>query len=229
MCFLLYSDVDKHILKFVKINVTDETEEKYSVHLCAENKTLRIASKKGYQDITFNTYDELLFTIVLIGKKLYAETMIEKLDNFEYEIRHDGLVLPLMTTGREIGQLIANIRRIREDYANYNFRLMIQLGRLEDEYINSLLNQNSTLKYTIDKFKEHAKELCYKSDDPNVRYWCDTYEPGVRAVVYAVPEDKRIITVFEVDDVIEAYRQEVGYNTAEEFFKALDNVVDKCW
>ena len=225
MCFLLYSDVDEYILDFVGIPLEKKGEGKYDVYLCAENKTLRIESQKGYKDITYNSYEELRFIIISIGKKLYADTMIEKLDNAEYEITHNKFYLPLMTDGNEIAQLITNIRRIREDYSKYNFTLVIKLGHVNDSYVDSVLREKPTVKYTIDKAKQYAKELCYKSDDRDVRYWCDSYEPLVYATAYAVPEDKRIIVTFEVEDVGEAYRQVIGYDNAEEFFKALDNFI----
>jgi len=225
MCFLLYSDVDEYILDFAGIELKEKGEGKYDVYLYAENKILRIHSKQGYQDITYNTYEELRFTIITLGKKLYADTMIEKLDKAEYEITHNQFYLPLMTDGNEVSQLITNIRRIREDYAKYNFTLVIKLGRVDDSYINSVLNNNPTVKRSIDKAKEHAKELCYKSGEPNVTYWCYDYEPLVYATAYAIPEEKRIIVSFEVEDVGEVYRQVMGYNTAEEFFKVLGNFI----
>jgi len=225
MCFLLYGDVDEYILDFAGIELKEKGEGKYDVYLCSENKALRISSPKGYEDITYNTYEELHFVMVIIGKKLYADTMVEKLDKTEYEITHNQFYLPLMTDGKEIDQLIANIRRIREDYAKYNFTLVIKLGRVDHSYVDSVLNEKPDVKYTIDKAKEHAKELCYKSDDPDVRYWCDSYEPQVHAIAYVVPEDKRIIVSFEVEDIGEVYRQVMGYNTAEEFFKALENFI----
>jgi len=224
MCFLLYADVEEYILKFVGVDIEKEGAEKYDIYVCPEIKMLRIDSKLGVEDITFNNYDELLLTIVTIGKKLYADTMVEKLDNAEYELRHNYTFLPLMTEGNEIDELITHIRRVREDYANFNFRLVIKLGTLYDEYVNARLNESPTIKYTIDKAKDHAKELCYKSDDREVRYWCDSYEPLVYAIVYTVPEEKRIIIIYEVEDVGEVYKQVMGYNTAEEYLKALENV-----
>jgi len=224
MCFLLYADVEEDILKFSGINVEKEGAGKYDVYVCTENKTLRINSKLGYEDKTFNTYDELLLAVVLLGKVIYADTMVEKLDKAEYEISHNQTYLPLMTEGNEIEQLITQIRRIREGYANYNFRLVIKLGRLYEEYVKARLNESLSIKYAIDKAKEHAKELCYKSDDPDVRYWCDSYEPLAYAIVYTVPEEKRIIIVYEVEDIGEVYRQVMVYNTAEEYLKTLENV-----
>jgi len=44
----------------------------------------------------------------------------------------------------------------------------------------------------------------------------------VHADVYAVPEEKRVIIIFNVEDVGEVYRHVIGYNTAEEFLKALE-------
>jgi len=224
MCFLLYADVDEDVLRFSGINVEKEGAGKYDVYVCTENKTLRINSELGYEDKTFNTYDELLLAVVLLGKVIYADTMVEKLDKAEYEISHNQTYLPLMTEGNEIEQLITQIRRIREGYANYNFRLVIKLGRLYEEYVKARLNESLSIKYAIDKAKEHAKELCYKSDDPDVRYWCDSYEPLAYAIVYTVPEEKRIIIVYEVEDIGEVYRQVMVYNTAEEYLKTLENV-----
>jgi len=113
MCFLLYADVEEDILKFSGINVEKEGAGKYDVYVCTENKTLRINSELGYEDKTFNTYDELLLAVVLLGKVIYADTMVEKLDKAEYEISHNQTYLPLMTEGNEIEQLITQIRRIR--------------------------------------------------------------------------------------------------------------------
>jgi len=223
MCFLLFADVEEYVLRFAGIDIEKEGAEKYDIFLCPETKVLQISSKLGIEDKTYNSYEELLFAIITIGKKLYASTMIEKLDNAEYEITHKQFFLPLMTEGNEIEQLITQIRRVREDYANFNFRLVIKLGRLYDEYVQARLNESPTIKYTVDKAKERAKELCYTSDDPDVRYWCDSYEPSVYAIAYAVPEDKRIIVLFNVDDIEEVHKHIIGYNTAEEFFKALEN------
>ena len=223
MCFLLYADVEEYILKFAGVNIEKEGAEKYDIFVCPEIKVLQISSKLGIEDITFNNYDELLLTIVTIGKKLYADTMVEKLNSADYEIWHSEIYLPLMTDGKEVDELIAHIRRVREDYVNFNFRLVIKLGRLDDEYVEAKLNENPTIKYTIDDAKKHAKELCYESDDREVRYWCDSYEPMVLAITYAVPEDKRIVNVYEVEDVGEVYKEVIGYNTAEEFLKALEN------
>jgi len=222
MCFLLYADVEEDILTFSGIGIEKEGAGKYDVYVCTENKTLRINSKLGYEDKMFNSYDELLFNVVLLGKVIYADTMIEKLDKAEHEISHNQMYLPLMTEGNEIEQLITQIRRVREGYAKYNFRLVIKLGRLYEEYVEDMLNKEPAVKYAIDKAKEHAKEICYKSDDPDVTYWCDSYDPFVHAEVYAVPEDKRIIIAFYVEDVGEVYRHVRGYQTAEEFLKALE-------
>jgi len=224
MCFLLYANVDEYILKFVGLDIEKEGAEKYDIYVCPETNILEISSKLGIEDRTFSNYDKLLFRIIMIGKKLYADTMVEKLDRAEYEISHNQTYLPLMTEGNEVEHLIANIRRVREDYVNFNFRLVIKLGRLYDEYVETKLNENPTIKYTIDDAKKHAKELCYKSDDREVRYWCDSYEPFVYANVYAVPEDKRIIVIYDVEDVGEVYKEVIGYSTAEEFLKALENV-----
>jgi len=112
MCFLLYADVEEDILRFSGINVEKEGAGKYDVYVCTENKTLRINSKLGYEDKMFNTYDELLHTVVLLGKVIYADTMVEKLDRAEHEISHNHTYLPLMTEGNEVDQLIAHIRRV---------------------------------------------------------------------------------------------------------------------
>jgi len=224
MCFPLFADVDEYILKFVGLDIEKEGAEKYDISVCPEIKTLQISSKLGIENKTFYDYQELLSTIIMLGKKIYADTMVEKLDNVEYELRHNYTFLPLMTEGNEIEKLIANIRHIRENYVNYNFTLTIKLGHLDNEYMVKMLDGNPTIKYTIDDAKKHAKELCYKSDDREVRYWCDSYEPLVYAIVYTVPEEKRIIIVYEVEDVGEVYKQVMGYNTAEEYLKALENV-----
>jgi len=223
MCFVLFENVNGYELEYAGIYINKRDVKKCDVLVCNEIKGLHINTELGAEDITFDTYDNLLDAIIKLGKRIYASTMIDRLNKAEHEVLNVRMSPPLLTEGNEIDQLIAYIRRIRDDYANYNFVLFIDLGRLSDEYMNAMLNEYPVIKYTIDKAKEHARELCYKSDDPDVTYWCDSYDPLVRAEVYAVPEDKRIIITFYVEDVGEVYRHVKGYQTAEEFLKALED------
>ena len=223
MCFLLFKGVEEDDLGFAGITINNKGAKSYDVFVCVENRMLVFDSELGREDVKFNTYDDLLDAIVKLGKRIYAIDMVEKLSNAELELMRNERYPVLMTDGKEIAQLITSIRRIRDDYAGYNFTLVIKLGYLDDAYLNAILNDQVSIKYAIDRAKEHAKEICYKSDDDDVRYWCDGYDPLVHAEVYAIPEEKRIVITFYVEDVGEVYRSVKGYGTAEEFLKALED------
>jgi len=222
MCFVLFEGVTEYDLQSANIMVSKRGAKGYRVFVCPEIKGLHLDSELGAEDITFNSYDELLNAVIWLGKKIYAGDMLEKLANAEFELTVNDRIPLLMSGENQVDQLIAHIRRLRDEYANYNFTLVIKLGQLDEAYVNAMLNDNPAIKYTIDKAKEHAKELCYKSDDDVVKYWCDSYDPLVHAEVYAIPEEKRVSITFSVEDVGEVYRHVRGYSTAEEFIKALE-------
>ena len=211
MCFLFFRNVHEYNLSFAGIFVSKSGAKSYDIYICNETKSLYIDSELGNESITFNSYDELLTNIIWLGKEIYVDDMLKKLDRFENEILHNERIPILMTAGNEINQLITYIRRIRDDYVNHNFILLINLGRLDKLYVDSILNENPSIKHTVDKAKERIMELY------------DGYEPSVYADVYAIPEDKRIIIIFNVEGVGEVYRHVRGYDTAEEFLNALED------
>jgi hypothetical protein len=223
MCFVLFTGIEEYDIESAGITLNKKGAKKYNVFVCPETQTLHFDSELGAEDVKYNSHDELLNVVTFLGKRIYAGDMLEKLSNAEFEILRNERFPVLTTYGNEINQLIAHIRRIRDGYANYNFVLVIKLGQLDDSYVHAILNDRPSITYVINKAKEHAKELCYKSDDRDVKYWCDSYDPLVHADVYAVPEEKRIIIIFNVEDVGEVYRHTMGYNTAEEFLKALED------
>ena len=222
MCFVLFTGIEEYEIESAGITISKKGAKKYNVFVCPEIKALHFDSELGADDIKYNSHDELLNAVIVLGKKIYAGDMVEKLSNAEFEVLRNERFPVLMTYGNEVSQLITHIRRIRDNYASYNFVLVIKLGQLDDPYVHAILDEKPSITFVINKAKEHAKELCYKSDDRDVKYWCDSYDPLVHADVYAVPEEKRVIIIFNVEDVGEVYRHVIGYNTAEEFLKALE-------
>ena len=221
--FELFSDVGYDELAEALEEVKKSEFEEANVMVDIDNKALILDTDNGRVDIKFNTHDELLDAIVKIGKTLFICDMADTLTRTIDYLRFYRLYPQLNMTEDELAKMISTMIKGRDKIVKGNFTLTLELGDLEREYFNALVEENPEIKKAVEDGVKKYKEICLEShgsDDPR---YCDSVTPAVGAMVYAVPEEKSIIIIVYVDEVGDVYRVVKGYDNAYDFLKALDD------
>jgi len=193
-----------------------------NIFIDIDNKRLILDTNNGRADINFDDYDKLLDAIIRVGKELYIRDMLDSLDRARDDLMFNRRNSHLMMAENEIDKLLRAIEKAKKDLLDGNFTLVIELGDLGTQYIDSLVDSYPEIKNAIEDGIERYRELCWKTYESDVPNYCDHVVPVINATVYAVPEDKRVIIVISVDMVGEVYRVVKGYDDARDFLKAIE-------
>ena len=223
MGFVLFSDMTYEELVEALDEVKKYDFEEASIYIDIDHKQIILDTDNGRVDINFNDYDQLLDAIIRIGKVSFAYDMADTLTRAIDYLRFYRLHPQLNMTEDELAKIISAMVKGKEKIIKGNFTLSLELGDLEREYFNALVEENPEIKKAIEDGVKKYKEVCleaHRSDDPR---YCDHVTPVVGATVYAVPEEKSIIIIVYVDEVGDVYRIVKGYNNAYDFLKALDD------
>jgi len=220
--FVLFSDVGYDELAGALQDVKKSEFEEANIIVDVDNKMLILDTDNGRIDIKFNSHNELLDAIIRIGKALFTYDMVDTLTRARDHLRFYRLHPQLNMTENELNEIISAMDKAKEKLIDGKFKWTWELGDLETEYFDALVEDNPEVKKAVDDGIKKYKEICLEahgSDDPR---YCDHVTPMVSAVVYAVPEEKQIVVVVDVDKVGEVYRVVKGYDDAYDFLKALD-------
>ena len=220
--FVLFSDVGYDELVQALQDVKKSEFEEANIIVEVDNKMLILDTDNGRVDIKFNSHDELLDAIIRIGKVLFTYDMVDTLTRARYHLRFYRLYPQLDMMENELNEIISAMDKAKEKLIKGEFKWTWELGDLEAEYFNALVKDNPKVKEAIDDGIKKYKEICledHSSDDPR---YCDNVTPMISAIVYAVPEEKEIVIIVDVDKVGEVYRVVKRYGDAYDFLKALD-------
>jgi hypothetical protein len=122
----------------------------------------------------------------------------------------------------ELAKLISSIEKAKDDLLKNNFTLVLKLGYLKKEYIDSFISSYPETKKAISYGTERYRELCWETYEDNDPNYCDKVVPEIDIIVYTIPEDKRIIFTVYVDQIGEVYRVVKVYDNAYDFLKAYE-------
>jgi len=217
-----YNELAPEMVKAKELNFEDA-----DVWVDVTDKKVILDTDNGTVGINFNDYDELLSAIIRVGRKLVfrdtLDAMVRAINDFTYYMRH-----PYLEMSEDIvGGLLNMIEKEKERLFKINYKLIIKIGQLTPKDIDWFINNNMEIKKAVEDAIVKYRELCwetYEDDDPN---YCDKVVPVIDAIVYAVPEDKSIVTIIKVDQVGEVYRVTQKYNSAYDFLKAVDEYSNK--
>ena len=220
--FVLFSDVGYDELAEALHEVKKSNFEEANIIVEVDNKRIILDTDNGRVDINFSDYDQLLDAIIRIGKALFTYDMADTLTRARDHLRFYRLYPQLNMTENELNEIISAMDKAKEKLIRGEFKWTWELGDLEAGYFNALVEDNPEVNKAIDDGIKKYKEICLEahgSDDPR---YCDHVTPIISAVVYAVPEEKEIAIIVDVDKVGEVYRVVKRYGDAYGFLKALD-------
>ena len=221
MVFKLFSNVKYDELAPEIVSVKEKNFDTADIWLDIENKKVILHTNNGKVDKTFNSYDELLYAIMRVGRGVLFNDMIASLNQAIDDLLYYRSYDLLETDEDLVSPLIDEIENTKKKVLKGNFKVMIRLGRLAPEYIDKFINDNPKAKKAVDDAVEKYRVLCwesYEDDDPD---YCDKVVPTVSVIVYAIPEEKTIMLKVDVDEIGDVYRITERYDTADDFFKAL--------
>jgi hypothetical protein len=203
------------------VSVKEKNFDTADVWLDTENKKVILHTNNGELNVDFDNYDNLLHAIVSVSRGVLFNDVIRSLNKAIDDLLCYRSRDVLETDEDMITPLIDEIEKTKKKILKGNFKVMIRLGSLAPEHADKLINDNPEAKKAIEDAVEKYRELCwqtYEDDDPD---YCDKVVPTVVAVVYAIPEEKSIVIIVDVDEIGEVYRITERYDTADDFFKAL--------
>ena len=221
MVFKLFSNVKYDELAPEIVSVKEKNFDIADIWLDIENKKVILHTNNGKVDKTFNSYDELLYAIMRVGRGVLFNDMIASLNQAIDDLLYYRSYDLLETDEDLVSPLIDEIENTKKKVLKGNFKVMIRLGRLAPEYIDKFINDNPKAKKAVDDAVEKYRVLCwesYEDDDPD---YCDKVVPTVSVIVYAIPEEKTIMLKVDVDEIGDVYHITNKYDTADDFFKAL--------
>jgi len=222
MAFILFDKVKYNVLASELINTKELNFEVANVFVDVDNKQLILDTNNGRADINFDDHEKLLDSIIRIGEELYFQDMLHALDLARDDLTLKRRYSQLEMAENEITNLLSEIEKAKKNLFDSNFTLMIKIGELEDHYIDSFTDDHPEIKNVIENGIERYRELCWKTYESDFPNYCDYVIPVIYADVYAVPEDKRIMIIINVDQIGEVYRLVKGYDTSYNFLKALE-------
>ena len=220
--FRLFVDVKKEELIPYLENVRELKYEKGDLWVDVDGKRLIYDTFNGADVIDFDDYDKPLNVIIGVGRELYVRDMITSLDHAKVYLTSYRRYPQLLMDEKEIDNLVNAIDRAKEHIFNENFTLKIWVGDIKIKDVDSFIKGHPETERAIRDGIERYRQLCWESDEDDGIDNCDHITPSIYVTVYAVPEDKRIIEVINVDQVGEIYRTVKGYEDAYSFLKALD-------
>jgi len=187
-----------------------------------DRKALIYDTVNGADVIDFAEYDKLLNVIIGIGRELYIRDMMTSLDHAKVYLTSYRRYPYLLMDEKEIDNLVNAIDRAKEHIFNENFTLKIWVGDIEIKDVDNFIKEHPETERAIRDGIERYRELCWESEEDDGIDNCNHVTPSIYESIYAVLEEKRIISILNVDQVGEIYRTVKGYEDAYSFLKALD-------
>jgi len=221
MVFKLFSNVKYYELAPEIVSTKEKNFDTADVWLDIQNKKVILHTNNGELNVDFDNYNELLYAITRVSRGILFNDMLRILNQARDDLLYYRSYDLLETDKDIITPLVDEIERTKQKVLKGNFKVMIRLGRLAPEYSDKLINDNPEAKKVVRDAVEKYRELCwqtYEDDDPD---YCDKVVPTVGVVIYAIPEEKNIVIIVDVDEIGEVYRITERYDTADDFFKAL--------
>jgi len=218
MAFRLFVNVRKEELIPYLENVRELKYDKGDIWIDVDKKALIYDTVNGADVIDFADYDKLLNVIIGVGRELYIRDMLNSLDRARDYLTSYRRYPQLLMDEREIDNLVSAIERAKEHLFDGNFTLKIWVGDIEIKDLDSFIKEHLETERAIKDGIERYRELCWESEEDD----CDHVTPSIYESIYAIPEDKRIISIINVDQVGEVYRTVKGYEDSYSFLKALD-------
>ena len=207
--------------------IKDKNIDYADVWLDIDNKALIVDTKGHIFNVVFSNYDELLRTIIRIGRAVLFNDMIDSLNKAGCDLMYYRSCCILEMDVDFIAPLIDQIAETKQRVQKGNFKVMIRLGEFDSKHVNKFINENNEVKNAVEGAIEKYRGLCwetYEDDDPD---YCDRVTPIIDAIVYAIPEEKSIVIVIDVDEIGEVYRIMNKYDSAYDFLKAVDEYYNK--
>jgi len=227
MVFKLFSNAKYHELAPEFIQAKELNFDTADVYINLDDKKVILYTNNGKADINFNDYDELLWAITRVAKTIYVNDMLEAFNNAVNDLTVNRRDPRLETDTDVVDKLLNEINKARDNLFEGVYKVMIKIGYLVEEEAKKVINSDPEIKRAVKDGIRLYRELCwekYGDDDPD---YCNTSVPLADVVVYAVPEDKKIVIVVDVDQVGEVYKIVKAYDNAHDFLKALDEYSNK--
>jgi len=214
MIFKLFPNVKYDVIRKELEKIKEQRFNVADIFVDVGNKMLVLHTDNGVINVSFDYYDKLLDAIIRIGKAIFANHMVDALDEAERQLSHPYLYM----SENYIGYLKSEIDIEKDRISKGEFKLKIYLGYIRIEDIDSLGDKHPELADAIMDAVERYEGRC-DNYDPEYDE-CD--DSVIYANFYAVPEEKRIIINIDL-----RYANDVGkvvkdYHSSEEFLKALD-------
>ena len=222
MVIRLFLNVKYHELAGELENVKELNFSEANIWLDTDNKKMILDTDNGRADIIFDDYGKLLDAVIRIGRALFFNDVLDSLNRARDQLTLYRRYPELEMEERMLIKLISEIEKAKEDLIEKNFTLKIKLGDVEVEDVESFINDHPETKKAIEDGIEMYRELCWKTyedDDPD---YCDRIFPMIYISIYAVPEDKRIIEVVNIDQVGEVYETVKVFDDPYSFLKAFE-------
>ena len=217
-----YNELAPELVQTKELNFNDA-----NVWVDISGKKVILDTDNGRVDVGFNDYDELLEAIIRVGRAILfndvLDALIRAINDLTYYMRHPYLEM----SDNIVKGLLNEIEEAKERLFKSNFKLMIKIGELPPKDIEWFIDSNPEVKRAVEDATEKYREMCwetYEDDDPD---YCDKVVPVIDVIYYAVPEDKQIMIIVDVDQVGEVYRLTQKYNSAYDFLKAIDEYSNK--
>jgi hypothetical protein len=216
--FRLFINVkNEEIIPYLE-NTKKLSYEKGDIWVDVNKKALIFDTVNGADVIDFTDYDKLLNVITGIGRELYIRDMLNSLSRARDYLTSYRRYPQLLMDEREIDNLVTAIDRAKEHIFNENFTLKIWVGDVKVDDIDDFVENHPEVRKAVNDGIERYRELCWESDIEN----CDRITPLIYVSIYAIPEDRRIVEIVNVDQVGEVHRTVKGYEDSYSFLKALD-------
>ena len=205
------------------VQVKELNFESADVWVDISGKKVILDTNNGRVDVVFNDYNELLNAIIRVGRELVfrdvLDAMIRATNDFTYYMRH-----PYLKMSEDIvSNLLNNIEIEKKRLFKIDYKLIIKIGELPSKDVEYFIDSNPEIKRAVEDAIKKYREMCWESDEDD----CDKVVPVIDVIYYAIPEEKTIMVIVNVDQIGEVYRLTEKYDSAYGFLKALDEYSNK--
>jgi len=227
MALKIVSNVGYNNLAVVLPQVKELNFDTADIWLDFNNQALELYTNNGRVTVNFNSYDELLNAIIAITRELafrdVLNTLNRVIDDLTFYMEHPQLKI----TEDVKNDLLKKVEKAKERLFNSNYKAMIKMGQLPPKYIDSFIQSNVEVNKAVMDATKKYRELCWKTYEDGDPDYCDYALPLVDVIYYAIPEEKSIVIIVDVDQIGEVYRIIERYDTAYDFLKAVDEYSNK--
>jgi len=223
MVFKLFSNAKYHELAPEFVQAKELNFDTADVYIDLDNKKVILDTNNGKADFSFNSYDELLENIVRVAKTIYVNDMLEAFNNVVNDLTVNRRDPRLEADTGVVDNLLNEVNKARDNLFEGVYKVMMKIGYLNEEEVEKLIKDDPEIKRSV----SNGIKMCWETYEDNDPDYCDHVVPVIDAVVYAIPEDRRITIVMEIDQVGDIYKIEKRYNNAYDFLKGLEEYSHK--